>query len=225
MTSTGTCTYTTFVIWRPIGLLLSNLTSSYSFSYQYFARFFLAIIPVSLSADSETRIQRNLPKCGNHHLSLAWGIWLPCISRLVVSNLPPVHFPCQVVVDVNHRAICPKLAFQWREQPTEIFYSIRVNLSAAGQCNWTKYLGARWKSLIWKIEWEIENWLGSMNKKKFKRDIEVLRAGGRAGDEKCPALMSCDMSTVTLASNCDLRWQNDCAHALTNTRIQMHTLR
>ena len=139
-----------------------------------------------------------------------------------MSNLPPVHFPCQLVVDVNHRAICPKLAFQWREQATKIFYSIRVNFSGGGQCNWTKYLGARWKSLIWKIEWEIENWLGSMNKKKFKRDIEVLRAGGRAGDEKCPALMSCDMSTVTLASNCDLRWQNDCAHALTNTRIQMY---
>ena len=156
LTSTGTCTYTT-QLWFG-GLLVFILTSSSCcFSYQYFARS-LAIIHISSSADSETRIQRNSPKCGNHHLSLAWGIWLPCISRLVVSNLPPVHFPCQVVLDVNHRAICPKLAFQWREQPTEIFYSIRVNFSAGGQFNWTECFGARWKSLIWKIsEREIEN--------------------------------------------------------------------
>ena len=117
---------------------------------------YLAIILLSSSIDSETRIPKNSPKCGNHHLSLASGIWLPCISRLVVSNLPLVHFPCQVVLDVNHRAICPKLAFQWREQLTEIFYSIRVNFSAGGQCNWTECLGARWKSLIWKI-W-VRNW-------------------------------------------------------------------
>ena len=159
--------YHAFMIWWPIGLLLLNLTSSCCFSYQYLA-LFLAIIHVSLSADSGTRIQRNSPKCGNHHLSLAWGIWLPCISRLVVSNLPPVHFPCPVVLDVNHRAICPKLAFQWREQATEIFYSIRVNFSAGGQCNWTECLAARWKSWAWKIsKWQIENRLGSMNKKEI----------------------------------------------------------
>ena len=153
LTRTGTCTYTTHY----------NLAAYWSFTIKsylliffflpIFCTFFLAIIPVSLSADSETRIQKNSLKCGNHQLSLAWGIWLPCISRLVVSNLPPVHFPCQLVLDVNHRAICPKLAFQWREQPTEIFYSIRVNFSGGRQCNWTKCLGARWKSLIWKIEW------------------------------------------------------------------------
>ena len=35
---------------------------------------YLAIILLSSSIDSETRIPKNSPKCGNHHLSLASGI-------------------------------------------------------------------------------------------------------------------------------------------------------